>query len=111
MDLVHHGSVTPPQYCPTPRELDDLELLVSGALGDAGFGGPDEPVTLALPPEVGESARASGSVVLVDPEGVPLAEVAVDSTYEAGRPQASGDLGLSGPDAARVGVAGDRKSV
>ena len=35
----HHCPVPAPQHCPSPRELDDLELLLSGALAPlANFG-------------------------------------------------------------------------
>ncbi len=65
-----------PQHCPTPRELDDLELLSSGALAPiAAFNEPGSPVTLALPPDVLAAAAESGEVELVDPEGLPLARV------------------------------------
>ncbi|WP_318646750.1 adenylyl-sulfate kinase [Nocardioides donggukensis] len=65
-----------PQHCPTPRELDDLELLVSGALAPlTGFNEPGSPVTLSLPPEV-----AGQDVELVDPEGLPLARVTGDGS-------------------------------
>jgi sulfate adenylyltransferase len=65
-----------PQYCPTPRELDDLELLVSGALAPTvGFDEPASAVTLDLPPTVAEQAREAGAVEIVDPEGLPLAQV------------------------------------
>lgn len=71
-----------PQYCPTARELDDLELLLSGALHPIrGFGEPGSPVTLTLPPDV--AAVAGGAVELVDPEGLPLARVAGDGTVQA----------------------------
>ncbi|GAA1145684.1 adenylyl-sulfate kinase [Nocardioides aquiterrae] len=67
-----------PQHCPSPRELDDLELLVTGALvPTVVFNEPGSPVTLELPPEVAEAARAAGAVELVDPEGLPLAQVDV----------------------------------
>ncbi|GAA4740272.1 hypothetical protein GCM10023350_25890 [Nocardioides endophyticus] len=67
-----------PQYCPTPRELDDLELLASGALAPtAAFDEPGSPVTLTLPPEVATAAEEAGAVELVDPEGLPLARVGV----------------------------------
>ncbi len=59
-----------PQYCPDPRELDDLELLLSGALAPLDnfeVGGPG--VTLSLPDELSDA----GAVELVDPEGLPLA--------------------------------------
>ena len=71
----------PPQYCPTPRELDDLELLVSGALAPAhAFNEPGSPVTLELPDEVAQEATSAGGVELVDPEGFPLALVKVVPT-------------------------------
>ncbi len=67
---------TTPQHCPTPRELDDLELLTSGALlPTAGYNEPDSPVTLALPQDLAEVIDGGGSVELVDPEGLPLATV------------------------------------
>lgn len=56
-----------PQFHPNPRELDDLELIVSGALGG--------PLGLALPEEVAAAAEQAGAVELVDPEGLPLASV------------------------------------
>lgn len=67
-----------PQYCPTPRELDDLELLAGGALAPTvAFGEPGSPVTLTLPPDVSAAAEAAGAVEIVDPEGLPLARVSV----------------------------------
>jgi len=61
-----------------PRELDDLELLVTGALvPTVAFDEPGSPVTLELPPSVTEQARTAGAVELVDPEGLPLAQVEV----------------------------------
>lgn len=69
----------PPQHCPTPRELDDLELLTTGALHPlTGFNEPDSAVTLELPEEVVHAARDAGEVELVDPEGLPLARVDLD---------------------------------
>ncbi|GAA1945954.1 hypothetical protein GCM10009798_01160 [Nocardioides panacihumi] len=55
-----------PQFHPTPHELDDLELIVSGALGG--------PLELDLPADVAALASEAGAVALVDPEGLPLAE-------------------------------------
>ena len=64
------------QHCPTPTELDDLELLVSGAYAPIErFDEPGSPVTLALPDGAAEAE-------LVDPEGLPLARVGADGTLE-----------------------------
>jgi sulfate adenylyltransferase len=61
-----------PQHCPDARELDDLELLVTGALAPTrAFNEPGSPVTLTLPPELADEPE----VELVDPEGLPLARV------------------------------------
>ena len=65
-----------PQFCPSPRELDDLELLVTGALvPTVVFNEPGSPVTLELPASIAEQAARAGAVEIVDPEGLPLAEV------------------------------------
>ena len=67
-----------PQYCPTPCELDDLELLGSGALAPlASFNEPGSPITLTLPGDVLTAASKHGQVELVDPEGLPLARVTI----------------------------------
>jgi sulfate adenylyltransferase len=64
------------QHCPTPTELDDLELLVSGAYAPlTRFNEPGSVVTLDLPDGVTEAE-------LVDPEGLPLARVAGDGSLE-----------------------------
>jgi len=64
------------QHCPTPTELDDLELLVSGAYAPlTRFNEPGSVVTLDLPDGVDEAE-------LVDPEGLPLARVAADGSLE-----------------------------
>ncbi len=70
---------TPPQHHPLPRELDDLELLTSGALlPTTRFNEPGSPITLTLPPEL-----VGVEVELVDPEGLPLARVAADGEVTA----------------------------
>ena len=67
-----------PQHCPSPGELDDLELLTTGALSPiTAFNEPGSPVTLTLPADVEAAAQAAGGVELVDPEGLPLARVSV----------------------------------
>ena len=64
------------QHCPTPTELDDLELLVSGAYAPSTrFNEPGSAVTLALPDGATEAE-------LVDPEGLPLARVGADGSLE-----------------------------
>ena len=69
---------TPPQHHPSPTELDDLELIVTGAAAPVtGFNEPGSPLTLDLPAEL----RGAESVELVDPEGLPLARV-----HRAARP-------------------------
>jgi sulfate adenylyltransferase len=74
-----------PQYCPTQRELDDLELLSTGALAPtSSFNEPGSPVTLTLPSHL----ATGGTVELVDPEGLPLALV---STSPAGEGASSGE--------------------
>jgi sulfate adenylyltransferase len=81
---VPEPSAAPPQHCPSPRELDDLELLTNGALAPlTGFEGRDGEVTLRVPSQVGEAAGRIGALELTDPEGVPLARVNVESTYDA----------------------------
>ncbi len=78
-----------PQHCPTPRELDDLELVSHGAVPAAATDDP-QGVTLQLPEEL---ATPGAVVELVDPEGLPLARVTVESTYDAG----AGLRGVVGP--------------
>ncbi|HWU23540.1 MAG TPA: adenylyl-sulfate kinase [Nocardioides sp.] len=64
------------QHCPTPRELDDLELLTGGAFSPIeGFDEFGSPITLTLPPAADADLDAGRSVELVDPEGLPLARV------------------------------------
>ncbi|WP_246056579.1 adenylyl-sulfate kinase [Nocardioides eburneiflavus] len=64
------------QHCPSPTELDDLELLVSGAYAPlTRFNEPGSVVTLDLPDGVTEAE-------LVDPEGLPLARVSPDGSLE-----------------------------
>jgi len=83
-EVWHHCPVPAPQYCPTPRELDDLELLLSGALAPLTvFHDPSDPgVTLALPPELADAPV----VDLVDPEGLPLARWTPDSLTSLSHP-------------------------
>ncbi|MGO4255602.1 adenylyl-sulfate kinase [Marmoricola sp. RAF53] len=61
----------PAQFCPTPRELDDLELLLHGGLAPLTTFEPDGPISLDLP----EDLRGLPEVEIVDPEGLPLARL------------------------------------
>jgi sulfate adenylyltransferase len=62
----------PTQWTPAARELDDLELILVGAL--------DEPLALTLPDEVAKTAADDGSLELTDPEGLPLATFSVQDS-------------------------------
>lgn len=78
-----------PQYFPSPRELDDLELLRDGALDPLdGFESAGGSVTLAVPAEL----AGADVLELVDQENTPLALVRVDATYPAGEL-----VGVAGP--------------
>ena len=61
-----------PQYCPSPRELDDLELLLNGGLAPLRTFQDDGPVRLDRPAEL----ASADTIELVDPEGLPLALLA-----------------------------------
>jgi sulfate adenylyltransferase len=65
-------AVPAPQHCPSPRELDDLELLLGG--GYAPRDRFDDEVTLDAP---------AGELELVDPEGLPLARRTPDGALVA----------------------------
>ena len=82
MSLVPDSDRSRPQYTPTPRELDDVELLRMGVLSPLeGFEGADGDVTLAVPHDLVEWARERDGLEITDPEGVPLAVVSIDDTY------------------------------
>jgi sulfate adenylyltransferase len=90
---------TIPRWTPTQRELDDVDLLVNGAFSPplAGFvdprtAGDAAPVTLTVPPEVAQLATGAGRLDLMDPEGVPLARLAVTGSW----PGPEGRVGLVG---------------
>jgi sulfate adenylyltransferase len=78
----HDCPVSAPQYCPHPRELDDLELLLSGALAPLTSFEPDGPVSLELP----SALAGADAVELVDPEGLPLATWTPSSLEPLARP-------------------------
>jgi sulfate adenylyltransferase len=86
-----------PQWTPSQRELDDLDVLVNRSLGvDAGFVDPasgDAPVTLIVPEPIAHQALDAGRIDLIDPEGAPLARLDVERTWDAGGER----RGLVGP--------------
>jgi sulfate adenylyltransferase len=89
-----------PQWTPSQRELDVLDAILNGALGDditgfvaPGAGSGDAPVTLVVPASVAEEAAGAGSLELIDPEGAPVARLDVEGSWEA----ADGRRGLVGP--------------
>ncbi len=97
---MSEDSVSIPQWTPTQRELDDLDLLVRGCFEPAltGFVDPttaDEaaPITLQVSPGIAELAGSAGQLDLIDPEGAPLARLTVESTWPAG----DESVGLCGP--------------
>ena len=88
-----------PQWTPTQRELDDLELLVAGSLAPPppGFVEPGTgflPVTLTVSKTTAEVAGAVGVLDLVDPEGAPLARLTVERTWSTTEDDR---VGLVGP--------------
>ncbi|MGN6301218.1 MAG: adenylyl-sulfate kinase [Angustibacter sp.] len=100
-----------PQYCPSQRELDDLELLLNGAFAPLTTFQADGPVRLELP----EALADAPEVDLVDPEGLPLARLTSDGLAPLSTPShgAFRRLHLSPaqvrerhPDALTVPVAG-----
>ncbi|QWC83879.1 adenylyl-sulfate kinase [Nocardioidaceae bacterium] len=93
-----------PQHCPSPRELDDLELILNGALGLDGFEGPSGSVTLTVPADVAGQVNAVGAIELVDPEGLPLAHVDVTATHLTDAGPAGGVL-VEGPATKRAKAA------
>ena len=107
-----------PQWAPSARERDDLELLSIGALppldrllGPTALASireegvlPDgtpwrADVGLTVPASTAEAARAAGLLELTDPEGAPIAQVAVDEVWSIN----GGDYGVSGPVSALGG--------
>ncbi|MBA2532958.1 MAG: adenylyl-sulfate kinase [Nocardioidaceae bacterium] len=66
------------QWTPTPVELADLELLSSGVIDSSrGF-------RVAVPTAISAAVAATDTLELIDPEGVPLARLTVESRLAAG---------------------------
>ncbi|MCA0290267.1 MAG: adenylyl-sulfate kinase [Actinobacteria bacterium] len=81
---------SPPQYCPPPDVLDDLELLRRGVYGPEATIQPGTAVSVHLPAPIAEQAQGAGAVEIVDPEGVPVARLAA-----TGQPVHDGCLDLA----------------
>lgn len=88
-----------PQWTPTQREIDDLDLMLNDCLRDnpGGFvdpaaAGDTSPLTLVVGSATAEVAGGVGALDLVDPEGAPLARVTIERTWVA----AEGRVGLVG---------------
>ncbi|HEY7042165.1 MAG TPA: adenylyl-sulfate kinase [Nocardioidaceae bacterium] len=99
MSTPVEGKVGVPLWTPTPRELDDLDLLISGCFAPPlpGFVAPTDdsaPITLQVSGTVADMVIAVGQVDLVDPEGAPLARMTVTGTWPTDEPDG---LGLVGP--------------
>jgi len=96
---VSESNVATPQWTPSPRERDDLDLLVGGCFqppldGFVDPGNADDagPITLTVDRQTANIAVGVGALDLVDPEGAPLARLTVTGTW---RP-ADGSVGLVG---------------
>jgi sulfate adenylyltransferase len=103
--------VPAPQYCPSQRELDDLELLLNGALAPLLTFEEAGPVRIALP----GALAAEEAIDLVDPEGLPLARFTPDGLTALSSPShgpfrrlhlSPGEVRQRHPDALTVPVAG-----
>jgi sulfate adenylyltransferase len=108
-----------PQWTPTARELDDLDLLVGRRLAplrhcvpaalleraggdrpaaligfvDPASAGAAAAITLAVDSDVADRALAAGGLTLIDPEGAPLAWMQPIGSW----PGPEGRTGLVGP--------------
>jgi sulfate adenylyltransferase len=89
-----------PQWTAKQRDLDVLDAILNGALGAevTGFvephaAGGDAPLTLVVSVETARHAVEAGALDLIDPEGAPIARLAVEGTWDAD----DGRIGLSGP--------------
>jgi len=87
---VSDAQVPIPQWTPSQRELDDLDLLVNGCFEPplSGFvdprsAGDAAPITMRVSRAISELAQSAGQVDLLDPEGAPLARLVIESTWAA----------------------------
>ncbi len=89
-----------PSHVLTGARLDELELLLGGLYGPAdGYALPSSvppewpwPFTFSVPAAVGHQAVECGALVITDPDGTPLARLAVS----AGQASADGAVHLAG---------------
>jgi sulfate adenylyltransferase len=79
-----------PTWLPTAPELDELEVALLGLADE---------VTLAVPVEVAAAAAVGGGLVLTDPEGTPLALLAVEPATTS---ELAGSPGGSVPVTGRI---------
>ncbi|MGH3472335.1 MAG: adenylyl-sulfate kinase [Nocardioidaceae bacterium] len=97
---MQHDRVSIPQWTPSPRELDDLDLIAKRCFKppvtgfqDPRTAGDASPVTLVVDGQTAQIASGVGVLELVDPEGVPLARLGIFTTWDAGDHR----VGLAGP--------------
>ncbi|MEJ2887944.1 adenylyl-sulfate kinase [Actinomycetospora aeridis] len=95
------GGATPPRWTPSAAELDDVDMVLRGAYRGvngfvAGSPGREPAPTLLVPTDVADRAREAGRLLLLEEEGVPVAELAPTATWEPGD-AAPGRRGLVGP--------------
>ena len=95
-----------PQWTPTQRELDDLDLVTLAVTPDpswpTGFTRPEGSggvpgLTLVVPADVALAAHHEGHLDLLDPEGVPLARLTPQETYAVPERDGPDLVGLVGP--------------
>ena len=82
----HNRGVSRAQWTPTTVELADLELLSSGVIGASGG------LRVVVPAAISAAVADGNALELIDPEGVPLALLRVESRSAAG-----GTVTLTGP--------------
>jgi len=93
-------TVSLPQFAPSARELDDVELLRMGVLAPRDGFDQSSDITLTMPEDIARWGSDRGGIELTDPEGVPLAVVRVARTY----PAPGDDVGIVGPVTALPGT-------